>query len=147
LQDILAVARRKFREQDQVIDCQPLNGLRSLEAAAAATGNEVVSMGGPNTNRAVDASWPCRMSRTSWAREATEGCGGSVGGGSGRRYATSLSCACGTAISANDRLTSSVLTFGGCRFVRIEHLHPYLYGRFLGFLGCHDENHIKHLHK
>src|SRR5712675_2220991 len=102
---------------------------------------------GANTNRAVDAFWRCRMSRASWAREATEGCGGSVGGGSGRRYATSLSCACGTAISANDRLTSSVLTFGGCRFVRIEHLHPYLYGRFLGFLGCHDENHIKHLHK
>jgi hypothetical protein len=44
LQDILAVARRKFLEQDQVIDCQPLDGLRSLEAAAA-TGNEVVSMG------------------------------------------------------------------------------------------------------
>jgi len=44
LQDILAVARRKFRDQDQVIDCQPLDGLRSLEAAAA-TGNEVVSMG------------------------------------------------------------------------------------------------------
>jgi len=44
LQDILAVARRKFREQDQVIDCQSLDGLRSLEAAAA-TGNEVVSMG------------------------------------------------------------------------------------------------------
>ena len=39
-----------------------------------------------NVNRAVDASWPCRMSRTSWARQATEGCDLIVIGGRYRSH-------------------------------------------------------------
>jgi hypothetical protein len=91
--------------------------------AAAATGNEVVLIGRANTSRAGDASWPCRMSRTSVARQAIEGCGVSVGGGSGsgRRYATNLSCACGTAVFVNVRLTLLGLTFEDCRFLRNKH--------------------------
>jgi hypothetical protein len=51
--------------------------------------------------------------------------------------------ACGAAVSVNERLTVLVPAFEGCRFLRNEHLHPYLYGHFL---SCHDERHIKHLH-